>query len=388
VQNVIPQKEGLCMLTRRNFVKVALGSMAALPMVGCSSQAASDSGTTSDGGSSSDRIATVNWNAGTSGNVLLTIANAKGYFDEAGIKINMVQANANSDALTMLSTGKTDVVSNAGTAAPLQQIAAGQDFTIFGGHMLTGCMPIIAKKGTTWNGVQDFIGKKVAANPSYFALTGAVMNLGYDDPLTAVDWQTYTDYTEAMAAVVRGDADYALMGTGQVQAVKNSQDVDIMCYQSDIMADYSCCRMECQGSWLEENKETAQKLLVVLLRAQAYYEANKEEAVSLHAEATDTDDDYVSAFMLDDHYQVNVDPLRASVNRAWNILDETDFLDEKAKQMDINDHINTELYRSALDEAKQSYGDDYADFFTKMESFYTEQNIDTQTTQPASSCCV
>lgn len=357
------------MLTRRNFLK-ATAALAALPLAGCGNSAG---GASASAGSAA---VTVNWNAGTSGNVLLTIANAKGYFDEAGIKVNMVQADANSDALTMLATGKADIVSNAGTAAPLQQIAAGQEFTIFGGHMLTGCMPIIAKKGTKWNGVQDFVGRKVAANPSYFALTGAVMDLGYDDPLTAVEWQTYSGYPDAMAAVVRGDADYALMGTGQVQTVKNSPDVDIMCYQSDIMADYSCCRMECQSKWLEENEETAKRLLVVLLRSQAYYEANKEEAVRLHAEATGTDEGYVGAFMLDEHYRVNVDPLKASVGRAWGILDKTGFLDEKAKQIDIDDHVNTAIYESALSEAKDSYGSDYPMFFSKMDDFFVQQNAD------------
>ena len=239
--------------------------------------------------------------------------------------------------------------------------------------MVTGCMPIIAKKGTVWNGVQDFVGKKVAANPSYFALTGAVMDLGYD-PMNDVDWQVYTGYPEAMAAVVRGEADYALMGTGQVQAVKKSEDVDIMCFQSDIMPNYSCCRMLAQTDWLDKNPDLVEKLIVVLLRSQAYYEANKEEAVKIHAKAQGSDEAYVAAFMLDDHYNVNVDPLKASVERAWGILDKTGFLDEQAKTIDIDEHINTELYKNALAEATEKYGSEYADFFDKQQSFFDEQN--------------
>ena len=95
----------------------------------------------------------IRWNAGTSGNVLLTIAEEKGFLKDEGIKIEFVPATANADAMTMLSTGKVDVVSNAGTSNPLQQISSGVDLTIFGGHMLTGAMPIIAKKGTKWEGV-------------------------------------------------------------------------------------------------------------------------------------------------------------------------------------------------------------------------------------------
>lgn len=362
---------------------LAMAATAAIPLSACGSSASSAAGSSAPAtgssapaaGSSatSGEVQTINWNAGTSGNVLLSIANAKGYFDEVGIKINMVQADANSDSMAMLATGKADVVSNSGTAVPLQQIASGQPFTIFGGHMVTGCMPIIAKKGTVWNGVQDFVGKKVAANPSYFALTGAVMDLGYD-PMNDVDWQVYTGYPEAMAAVVRGEADYALMGTGQVQAVKKSEDVDIMCFQSDIMPNYSCCRMLAQTDWLDKNPDLVEKLIVVLLRSQAYYEANKEEAVKIHAKAQGSDEAYVAAFMLDDHYNVNVDPLKASVERAWGILDKTGFLDEQAKTIDIDEHINTELYKNALAEATEKYGSEYADFFDKQQSFFDEQN--------------
>lgn len=63
--------------------------------------------------------------------------------------------------------------------------------------------------------------EKVAVNPSYFAFTGAVMDLGYENPLEVVDWEIYSDYNDALAAVVRGDVTYALMGTGQNLAVQD-----------------------------------------------------------------------------------------------------------------------------------------------------------------------
>lgn len=317
----------------------------------------------------------VKWNCGTSGNVLLTIADEKGYFKEEGIQIEYVEANANADAMTMLATGKVDVVSNAGTSNPLQQIASGVDLTIFGGHMVTGCMPVVAKKGTKWNGPEDLIGKKFACNPSYFAFTGAIMDLGYENPLEAVDWVTYTDYNDALAAVVRGEVDYALMGTGQNYAVKNMDGVDIMCYQSDIMPNYSCCRMECQTEFLKKNPNTLKCVMKALLRAQGYYEANKEEAVKMHAEKINADKEYVAAYMMDDvHYKVSVDPLKNSVVRAWGILGKTGFLGGKAKNIDILDHINTKLYVEALEEATAKYGDENPEFYDKMQVFYEENN--------------
>ena len=151
---------------------------------------------------------------------MLTIAEKKGYFEEVGIQLVEVPATAVMSAMGLLSAGMVDVVSNAGTSNPLQQIAAGVDLTIFGGHMMTGAMPIIAKKGTEWHGVKDLVGKKFACNPSYFALTGAVMDLGYEKPLEALEWIVIPNYNDALAAVLKGEVDYALQGTEQNYATR------------------------------------------------------------------------------------------------------------------------------------------------------------------------
>lgn len=317
----------------------------------------------------------IRWNAGTSGNVLLTIAEEKGFLKDEGISIEFVPATANADAMTMLSTGKVDVVSNAGTSNPLQQISSGVDLTIFGGHMLTGAMPIIAKKGTKWEGVKSLIGKKFACNPSYFALTGAVMELGYDKPLEAVEWVTYKDYSDAMAAVIKGEVDFALQGTGQNFAVKNMDDVEIVAYQSDIMPNYSCCRVESTTEYFNANKDKLKKVLKALIRAQEYYQRNREEAAELHAKKIDADLEYVNAYMQDEHYRVHIDPLKKSVLRAWEILDKTGFLDEKAKDIKIEDHINTDLYKEALDEVIDEHYTEDKEFYDGLKKFFEENDM-------------
>lgn len=317
---------------------------------------------------------TIKWNAGTSGNVLLTIAEEKGFFKEEGINIEYVPATANADAMTMLATGKVDVVSNSGTSNPLQQISSGVDLTIFGGHMLTGAMPIIAKKDTEWKGVESLIGKKFACNPAYFALTGAVMDLGYEKPLEALEWISYTTYPDALAAVIKGEVDFALQGTGQNFAVKNMDEVKIVAYQSDIMPNYSCCRVEARTEYFNENKDALKRVLKALIRAQEYYEGHKDEAAVLQAASMEADVEYVNAYMQDPHYRVHIDPLRKSVVRAWDILDKTGFLNEKAKTIDINDHVNTDLYLEALEEVIAKHYDENPAFYDGLKQFHSENN--------------
>lgn len=316
----------------------------------------------------------VRWNYGSSGNVFVNIAMEKGYFDEEGITIEPVAATAVLNALGLLSANQVDIVSNAGTSNPLQQIAAGNDFTIFGGHMINGAMPVIAKKGTEWKGVESLVGQKVAINPSYFAFPGALMEKGYDDPLHQVEWVTFGTYDDALAAVQRGEVKYALMGTEKNYPISQMDDIEIVSWHSEVMPNYSCCRMECQTSYLKENPETIKAIIRALLRAQCYYESHKDEAIELTAKKLNTTKEFVAAYMNNPHYFVSVDPLRNQVKRAWGILDKTNFLDENAKNINIDDHINTTLYEEALKEAKAKYGAGNEAFYEKMEKFFDEND--------------
>ena len=316
----------------------------------------------------------VRWNYGSSGNVFVNIAIEKGYFDEEGITIEPVAATAVLNALGLLSANQVDVVSNAGTSNPLQQIAAGNDFTIFGGHMVNGAMPVIAKKGTEWKGVESLVGEKVAINPSYFAFPGALMEKGYDDPLHQVEWITFGTYDDALAAVQRGEVKYALMGTEKNYPISQMDDIEIVSWHSEVMPNYSCCRMECQTSYLKENPDTIKAIIRALLRAQCYYESHKDEAIELTAKKINATPEFVAAYMNDPHYFVSVDPLKNQVKRAWGILDKTGFLDENAKNINIDDHINTELYEEALKETKAKYGAGNEAFYAKMEKFFNDND--------------
>ena len=373
---------------KKRITLLALVLIAALAFTGCSgntNETAStdieEQTTSSDTAQTEEPIedeletTVVRWNYGTSGNILVTIAQKMGYFEDEGISLEIVHGTENANAMQLLSSGKVDVVSNAGTSNPLQQIASGVDLTVFGGHMVQGCMPVVARAGTEWNGVEDLIGKKFACNPSYFAFTGAVMDLGYEDPFSVVDWIVYDSYNDALAAVIKGEVDYALMGTGQNYSVNSMEEVEIVTYQGDVMPNYSCCRLVAQSDFVENNPNTVKAILKAMIRAQQYYEANKEECVKLQAESIGTTEEYVAAYMLNDHYIVHVDPLKNSVVRAWGILDKTGFLSEQAKEIDINDHINTELYESALKEAKEKYGSEDPAFYDRLMQFYEENDL-------------
>ena len=77
--------------------------------------------------------------------------------------------------------------------------------------------------------------------------------------------------------------------------------------------------------------------------------------------------------MMDEHYRVNVDPLKNSIIRAWGILDKIGFLKDKAKEIKIEDHINTEIYEQALAEVTEEYPEN-ADFWAAQAKFFEEND--------------
>ena len=85
------------------------------------------------------------------------------------------------DAMALLAAGKVDVVSNAVHLTHFNRSLGCRPYNLRRTHGRR-LYAVIAKAGTEWNGIESFIGESVAVNPSYFAFTGAVMDLGYDNP--------------------------------------------------------------------------------------------------------------------------------------------------------------------------------------------------------------
>ena len=100
----------------------------------------------------------------------------------------------------------------------------------------------------------------------------------------------------------------------------------------------------------------------------------RSEVVGWMAEELGTSKEYVAAYMLNEHYRINVDPIRNPVVRAWNYMDRLGVL-EKAEGVKLEDHINIELYKAALDEVVAEHRSEDPEFYDRMVAFYKENNL-------------
>lgn len=346
--------------------------MTAAVLAGCGNTAQNDGA--ANGNPNAPETKKVRLALSGSAHIFNAIAEEQGYLKDEGIEVEYVTSENPSDAFTSLAAGKVDVLSNYGTNLPLQYIGAGQDLTMFAGYMLTGCMPVITRAETPWHGIEDLIGKRVAGEPSVFAVTGALLDKGYD-PLHQIQWVQIENDADRVAAVISGNADYAILGTSAMFKVTHDPKVKVVGYCSDFTPDYSCCRVEANTEWVKKNPNTVKALLRAWIRAQAYFEKHKEEEVGVVADILKTDPEFVRSYMLNEHFRLNIDPYKKSIIRAWGYMDRLGLLDEKAKEINISDHINTELYKQALDECQQKYGAQDKAFYERMQETYQKNDM-------------
>ena len=308
------------------------------------------------------------------GHVLNVIADDQGYLEEEGIKVQYVKVDTDQEVFECIEKGTIDIASNSGTNLPLERIASGQDLTIFGGYLLTGCMPIFAKEDTEWKGIESLIGKKVAFEPNLYCITGPLLDKGYD-PIKQIKWYETANQEERIQAVKEGKADYALVGTSLNYAINTDPELKVCTYASDVLPEYSCCRVVANTEWVNENPETVKALLRAWIRALAYYDSHHDETVALMVEETGQSEEYIRAYMDNPHCDINVDPMKSAVRRAWNYMDKLGLLSVSAEKINIDDHINTELYKEALDECQEKYGSENPKFYEKMQGQYAKNNI-------------
>ncbi len=356
-------------ISRRSFIGFSAVAAAGLALGGCSSQGSSSS-SSSDAAKTAAETPTVRLGTTNDGHIFNAIADAQGYLTEEGVNVEVSVFSSSDDAFQALFSGKVDVLSNNGTNLPLTHIASGQDLTIYAGYMITGCMPIIAKAGTKWNGVEDLLGKTIACSGNEYAVFGPLYDAGHSmDEVTTVVLSNHADRVEAVRS---GKADYAICGTSQNYNISQIDEVEVMCYCSDITPNYSCCRVASPQKFLNENAEGVTAMLRAWLRAQAWYEQNKDATAELVVKQTGSTVEYVHAYMDNEHYRLNLDPYRTSVERAWNWMGEMGLFPDTASSIKIDEHIDTKLYKAALDACTEKYAGQNPEFYTKMNSIYAE----------------
>jgi len=336
--------------------------------------ASTEEETNTSDNSEKPEVSEIHWARANSGNILVTIAKQQGYFDEYGLNVIEDPVDSSGAALTALQTEQVDVTSNQGTNGPLGFIGKGSDFTIVGGYMLKG-MYIVGRKETEYKDVTSLKGSKFAYNGIHPVTGLALLDAGLD-PRTDVEWLPYETNSDRLAAVIAGEADYAVLSGDQLLTVGSNDEIEIKAWLNDLVPNYGCCRMNMNTSFVKSNPVATKLLLKALIRAEEWYLAHKEECVKILAKEIDADEDYVAAYLLNENYVSSVDPCKKAVIKTWDAMVKMGLIDEdEAQKINIEDHINTDLYKQALDECVAEFHDEDPEFYDGRIEFFEQNNM-------------
>lgn len=312
----------------------------------------------------------VGYNPAT-GNILGFIAIEKGFDKEYGIEMELVPFSNTTDALTALQGGKIDVGASFGTAAPLTHISNGVDFTIFAGY-LSGGMPIFAPEDFEYKGLESFVGKKVATARMYtpdIVWRVAMKNEGYDLEKD-VEIMEFKKPSEALEALKSGNVDITI-GTNSTYLQAKEAGLKVIAWSNDLWDPvHVCCRPVGVTKNINDNKEKFKGFIKAYIRAQEVLETDKEYSVEVNAKYLDLDEETAKIMLLETNQEVHTDPKSDAILYMWEQLQEIDYID--AGDIDVNEHLNIELYREALDELTKEFPN--SEFYKELNDYYNENN--------------
>lgn len=282
--------------------------------------------------------------------LLYFVAKEKGFFEEEGIDADLFLFTNSAEGLNATIAAKLDVGSF-GVSAPLAFVAKGADAVVIGGQNSGACALVCApERYEELKDIRNYRGKKIASvrlSTADVIFRGALLDAG-------IDWRkgdaTITEMESpaaTMEALKKGSVDAALIWTPFV-AMSEDMGVKIAMYITELFENNVCCRQAVMRSNLEQNPELWQRFMAALIKAYDFYQTNHEETIDITAKYVKVDKKYLEkeTYAADATMICSPDPLKKSVNRYWNIMQKTGFI---TTDIDINDHIDTSVYKAALD---------------------------------------
>lgn len=302
------------------------------------------------------------------------VAADKGYLKDEGLDVEEVVIDSGADAFSALGAGTTDVLLTYSTVTPLNFIANGGEYTIFAGYMAQGATPLFTLKDTKYDGLEDLVGKKIGIGKNgggteCLALKDKLTKAGYDINKD-FEWVEFTNSMEAIEGVKNGELDFAFNQTGY-ETVREQYGMKDVWYPDDDYPMYSCCRVVARTQWLKDNPNTAKALLRAYMRAGVFFD-DDDYVVNLMMDKLDQDKEKVEGYMLNPHYKIHLDPLKNSVLRDWEWALDFGVIENK-NNINIEDHINTELYKDVLDDLIDENPDD--SYYKDLSKMYDEYNL-------------
>ncbi|OPY66139.1 MAG: putative aliphatic sulfonates-binding protein precursor [Syntrophorhabdaceae bacterium PtaU1.Bin034] len=289
----------------------------------------------------------------STGHTMYFIAKEKGYFEQEGLDVQLFLFTNSGEGLNAISAGKLDAGSF-GTAPPLVFITKGVDVTIFGGQMSEG-HGIVAKpeKVDQFRDLKNYAGKTIATvrlSTGDVVFRGGLHHAG-------VDWKKNVTIKEldspgaVLEAIKKGSVDAGILWPPFL-TLAEQQGLKVARRSGDVQPNHTCCRQSALTSRLKTNEADYIKFMRALIKAHAFYKTNQDETVDIASKYVKIDKAILKKDLYSGNLYISPDPEKAGVVSFWQNMNDAGYISSKEK---IESHINTEIFRKALDQLIKEY---------------------------------
>jgi NitT/TauT family transport system substrate-binding protein len=277
----------------------------------------------------------------------------KGFFEEEGVKINLVSGNTFEASRSSLAAGKI-IVEN-GDFQYFPGVENGLDVKLIAG-LHEGCIKILVPQDSPIRTLSDLRGKTIAVDE----IGGTPMSVGSVaagsvgiDPAKEITWIPYPDDL-IVQSLAKGEVDAAVAWDPFATIIENSEGYRVLLDISDhpLFAGRACCFLFASGKAVRENPGAVAATLRGYQKAVAWIGANPREAAELLVKnkrvATDNVTLVASLF---DHYHYD----------HWSHQDANAKAKDDAKY--FAKHLTTFGYLKADTDVNKFVDDMYVDIF-------------------------
>ncbi|MDR1024196.1 MAG: ABC transporter substrate-binding protein [Treponema sp.] len=216
------------------------------------------------------------------------IAGEKGYYEEEGIKWDIIQVETGQSNL-LLTTGQIDVTNNL-LATLIQPLANGLDIKIpLGIH--TGCQKVLVRPDSPIQSPADLRGKRIGTTG--MAASGTVitqrylaeLGIGVSADNLEVEWVIYQS-ADLPLALERGQVDAIALGDPTAYIIENEGKGRVIINQAtdDYLREEYCCVLVAGSNFVRDYPRIAARFTRAIQKAAAYVQNNPEETARLMAE--------------------------------------------------------------------------------------------------------
>lgn len=346
----------------KKIIALALTLVLAFAFAGCGSQKEADKGP-------------VDFKIGylaSTGHILYFIAKEEGYFEEEGLKPEMVLFNNSGEGITAVASGKLDAGAF-GSSAPLVFISKGSPITIFGGQMSQGhALVAKAERAAEFSGPDYLKEKKIATirlSSGDIVFRQDALNQGLKINEDVV-FNEMESASAAMEAVKNGSADAAVVWT-PFRKMAEQQGLKVVKYSPEVkgLENHPCCRQIANSEALKKNPEKYEAFMRALAKAYRFYKTHQEESVDILAKYVNIDKKVLFEETYGPYVESNPDPTSNAVVDFYNTMKNVGYIE---KEFDVKAHIDTSLYKKALDKLLEGEPNDQ--IFLQLASDFAKNN--------------